>query len=114
MLRRLTAANPKLLVLAYHDDVVVVGAPEKMRSLLEDVARFGREVDAGLAPAKCSGWCPSGAPPPLEREAVWVTEGVTQFSVPLGSPDFVRAGVEEGVVAQRALTDAIAALRPAA
>jgi len=39
-----------------------------------------------------------------------VTEGLAQFSLPLGSREFVRAGVEERVAEQRKLTDAIAAL----
>jgi len=113
-LRRLAVENPRLLVLAFHDDVVVVGAPADMRSLLLDAARLGRAVDAELAPVKCVGWCPSGAPPPPGWTAPWVTEGVTQFSVLLGSHSFVRAGVEGLVVEQRRLTDAIAALPPAA
>jgi len=110
VLRRLAVENPRLLVLALHDDVDVVGAPADMGSLLEDAARLGRAVDAELAPAKCVGWCPSGAPPPPGWSAAWVTEGVTQFSVPLVSHAFVRAGVEALVVEQRRLTDAIAAL----
>lgn len=56
VLRRLQALHPDILVLAYHDDVVVVGPPEKMGAVLADAARLGREIDAELAPAKCVGW----------------------------------------------------------
>jgi len=55
VLRRLSALHPDLLVLANHNDVVVVGAPEKMGAVLADAARLGRAVDAELAPAKCVG-----------------------------------------------------------
>ena len=110
VLRCLTKESTKLLMVALFDDFVVVGAPKDMRTLLSDAARLRQELDAELAPAKCVGWCPSGAPPPPGWKAAWVTEGVTQYSVPPGCHAFVRAGVEEPVVEQRRLIDASAAL----
>jgi len=114
VLRRLSAEHPALLVRAFHDDVVVVGAPADMATLMTDAAGLGNAIDAELAPAKCVGWCPLGAPPPPGWSVPWVTEGVTQLSVPIGSREYVSAGVEARVAEQRKLTAAIAALPPSA
>jgi len=51
VLRRLSAANPALVVRAFHDDVVVAGAPADMATLLADAAGLGSAIDAELAPA---------------------------------------------------------------
>jgi len=114
VLRRLSAEHPALLVSAFHDDVFDVCAPTDMGTFLTDAAGMGTAIDTELAPAKCVGWCPSGAPPPPGWAASWVTERMTQFSIPLGSPAYVRAGVEARVEEQRQLTSAIVALPPSA
>ena len=70
-------------------------------------------MDAELAPGKCAGWSPAGAPAPPGWMARWCTDGVVQFSVPLGTDAFMSAAVDQLVVDQRGLTAAITAL-PAA
>jgi len=109
VLWRLHAEHPGLPARAFHDDVVVVSAPADLPRLLGDAARVGAAVDAELAPAKCVGWMPAGAAAPGEWAAGWTTEGVEQFSVPIGFSGFVSAAVDARVGDQRPLTDPIAA-----
>jgi len=114
VLRRLSAEHPTLLVRAYHADVVEVGAAPALRTLLANAGRLGVAIDAELAPAKCVAWSPSGGSAPPGWAAAWLTEGVQQFSVLLGTPDFVSAAVRALVGEQRRLTEAIASLPPSA
>jgi len=114
VLRRLSAENPTLLVRAYHDDIVLVGAAPALRRLLADAARLGVAIDADLAPAKCVAWSPSGGSAPPGWAAPWVTEAVQQFSALLGTPNSVSAAVRALVAEQRRLTEVIAALPPSA
>ncbi|KAK1867171.1 hypothetical protein I4F81_009680 [Pyropia yezoensis] len=113
VLRRLEAEHPRLLVRAFHDDVVVVGPPAALPPALADADRLGRCIDAQLAPAKCVGWSPAGLPAPEGWPATWAPAGVTQFSVPLGSDAHVAAGVDALAEEQGRLSAAIAALPPA-
>ncbi|GAB0492089.1 hypothetical protein MMPV_003348 [Pyropia vietnamensis] len=113
VLRRLEAEHPHLLVRAFHDDVVVVGPPTALPPALADADRLGRLIDAQLAPAKCVGWSPAGLSAPAGWPATWAAEGVTQFSVPLGSDAHVAAGVDALAEEQGRLSAAIAALPPA-
>ena len=80
---------------------------------MADAATVGTAIDAELAPAKCAGWSPAGAPAPAGWTGGWATDGVEQFSVPLGDADFVAAGVDVVAVEHRALVAAIAVLPPA-
>jgi len=61
---RLAAAHPSAVVRAVHDDVVVVASLKDMPAVLTTAAAAGAAVDAELAPAKCAGCSPAGAPAP--------------------------------------------------
>jgi len=113
VLERLRAAHPGALVRAFHDDVVAAGTPAVLAAVMADAAAVGAAVDAELAPAKCVGWSPAGAAAPAGWTRGWATEGVVQFSVPLGGDDFVSAGVDAVAADHRKLVAAIAALPPA-
>jgi len=84
-----------------------------LAAIMADAATVGTAIDAELAPAKCAGWSPAGAPAPAGWTGGWATDGVEQFSVPLGDADFVAAGVDVVAVEHRALVAAIAVLPPA-
>ena len=110
LLQRLRAAHPDVLIRAFHDDVVGVGAPADLHSVLAAAAAGGSAIDAELAPAKCVGWSPSGAAAPEGWAGEWAAQGITQFSVPLGGPAFVDAAVTRVAAEQGALVGAIGAL----
>jgi len=112
VLRRLRAAHPGALIRAFHDDVVALGPPAVLGAVMADAASVGAAVDADLAPTKCVGWSPAGAPAPAGWTGGWAAEGVVQFSVPLGGADFVSAGVNAVAAEHRELVTAIAALPP--
>ncbi|GAB0498740.1 hypothetical protein MMPV_010088 [Pyropia vietnamensis] len=112
VLRRLQDRHPGVLVRAFHDDVVAAGTPGELAAVMGDAAAAGASVDAELAPTKCTGWSPAGAPAPAGWGGKWAAEGVVQFSVPLGGHAFVAAGVDRLVADQRRLVAAIAALPP--
>jgi len=112
LLQRLCAAYPDVLLRALQDDVVAVGAPADLHSVMQATAAGGAAIDAELAPAKCVGWSPSGAPAPAGWSGEWATEGITQFSVPLGGHAWVDAAVLRLAAEQGALVGAIAALPP--
>ncbi|GAB0498744.1 hypothetical protein MMPV_010093 [Pyropia vietnamensis] len=112
VLRRLQDRHPGVLVRAFHDDVVAAGTPGELAAVMADAAAAGASVDAELAPTKCTGWSPAGAPAPAGWGGKWAAEGVVQFSVPLGGHAFVAAGVDRLVADQRRLVAAIAALPP--
>jgi len=101
-----------VLLRAFHDDVVAVGAPADLHSVMQAAAAGGAAIDAELSPAKCVGWSPSGAPAPAGWSGEWATEGITQFSVPLGGHAWVDAAVSRLAAEQGALVGAIAALPP--
>ncbi|GAB0494469.1 hypothetical protein MMPV_005762 [Pyropia vietnamensis] len=112
VLRRLQDRHPGVLVRAFHDDVVAAGTPGELAAVMADAAAVGASVDAELAPTKCTGWSPAGAPAPAGWGGKWAAEGVVQFSVPLGGHAHVAAGVDRLVADQRRLVAAIAALPP--
>ena len=110
LLQRLRAAHPDVLIRAFRDDVVGVGAPADLHSVLGAAAADGSAIDAELAPSKCVGWAPSGAAAPEGWAGEWAAEGIEQFSVPVGGPDFVSAAVTRVAAEQGALVGAIGAL----
>jgi len=59
-----TAFQHTAVVRAVHDDVVVVAALADLPAVLTTAAAAGTAVDAELAPVKCAGWPPTGAPVP--------------------------------------------------
>jgi len=84
VLRR-AAAHLRADVRAVHDDVVVVAALAKLPAVLTTATAAGAAVDAELAPAKCAGWSPTGAPASAGWPARWIADGARQISIPLGS-----------------------------
>jgi len=104
---RLAAAHSTAVVRAVHEDVVVVAALADLPAVLTTAAAAGAAVDAELAPAKCAGWSPTGAPAPAGWPARWNAEGVRQFSIPLGSDNFVAAEVHSLAADHGRLTAAI-------
>jgi len=91
---RPAAAHPTAVVRAVHDDVVVVAALADLPAVLTTAAAAGTAVDAELAPANCARWSPTGAPAPAGWPARWNADGIRQFSIALGSNDFVAAEVD--------------------
>jgi len=63
-LLRLAAAYPSAVIRGLHDDVVVVAEPSELPAVPRSASAAGAAVDAKLAPAKCIGWSPAGAPAP--------------------------------------------------
>jgi len=110
LLQRLRAAHSDVLIRVIHDDVVGVGAPADLRSVLGAAAADGSAIDTELAPTKCISWSPSGAAAPEEWAGEWAAEGITQFFVPLGGPASVDAAVTRVVAEQGALVGTIGAL----
>jgi len=104
---RLAGAHPTAVVRAVHDDVVVFAALADLQAVLTTAAAAGTAVDAELAPAKCAGWSPAGAPAPAGWLALWNAEGDRQFSFPLGTDNFVAAEVDSLVADHGCLTTAI-------
>lgn len=109
---RLARLHPYHVVRAIHDDVVLAGPVNALIRVMEDLGSLGAQVDAVLAPAKCVAWSPARQPRPADFQARWVTDGLKQFSVPLGRDEFVAAAVDKLAAEQRDLTAAIAALPP--
>ena len=104
---RLAAAHPSAVVRAVHNDVVVVASLKNMPAVLTTAAAAGAAVDAELAPAKCSGCSPAGAPAPAGWPARWHADGVRQFSIPLGTDGFVSSAVDTLAAVHRRMTVAI-------
>ena len=107
---RIAATHPAAVVLAVHDDVVVVAPLSDLPRVLRTSAVAGAAVDAELAPAKWAVWSPANARVRAGWPARWSEEGLTQFSVPLGSDAFVAAAVDGLAAAHGRLTEAIVAL----
>jgi len=105
----LATTHPSAIVRALHDDVVVVAPLADMPAVLETAAVTGAAVDAELAPAKCAGWSPAGAPAPAVWPARWHADGVRQFSIPLGTDAFVASAEDTLAAEHRRMTEAIVA-----
>ncbi|GAB0497433.1 hypothetical protein MMPV_008766 [Pyropia vietnamensis] len=58
-LLRLARGCPRLLIRAFHDDVVAVGPPADLARFVGAAGVAGSAIDAALAPAKCVGWSPT-------------------------------------------------------
>ena len=110
--QRISEAHPAGVGRDVHDDEVVVTPHTDLLAVLQSAAAAGAAVDAELAPAKCAGWSPTGAAALAHWPARWHSDGVMQFSLPLGSDAFVAAAVDRLAATHGALTDAIAALPP--
>jgi len=112
-LRRLAAAHPTAVVRSFHDEVVVVAEPTELSAVLQTTAVAGAAVAAELTLAKCVGWSPAGAPAPAGWPARWSSEGVLQFSVPVGTDAFMASAVNGLAAEQARLVDAVVALSAA-
>ncbi|KAK1859771.1 hypothetical protein I4F81_002365 [Pyropia yezoensis] len=99
-----------LTIRAFHDDVIAVGPVELLGGLMRAAATYGATVDAHLALAKCRAWSPSGCPSLADLTAQWAGREITQFSVPLGSEEFVVDAVAALVDDHAAAVAAITAL----
>jgi len=86
---RLRRQFPGHTVRAYHDDLTILGPPAGLAAALTTAAAATHEIDAVLAPAKCAAWSPTPQLAPAGLQVPWRTQGIVQFSVPLGSPAFV-------------------------
>ncbi|GAB0498663.1 hypothetical protein MMPV_010009 [Pyropia vietnamensis] len=93
-LLRLARGCPRLLIRAFHDDVVAVGPTADLARFVGAAGVAGAAIDAALAPAKCVGWSPTPQAAPEGWSAQWRADGLVQFSVPLGGDDFLSAGVD--------------------
>ncbi|GAB0498699.1 hypothetical protein MMPV_010046 [Pyropia vietnamensis] len=89
-LLRLARGCPRLLIRAFHDDVVAVGPPADLARFVGAAGVAGSAIDAALAPAKCVGWSPTPQAAPEGWPAQWRADGLVQFSVPLGGTTFCR------------------------
>ena len=110
VLMRLARLHPTHVIDAFHDDVRAVGPVEGLGAVLESASRVGALVDAELAPSKCVAWSPGTATAPPNLTAQWRSEGVEQFSIPLGSRDFVAGRVAAMAAENAAGVAAIEAL----
>jgi len=110
LLRRLRAAHLGVLVQSFHADIVAVGAPADLGRVMGAAGTAGALNDAELAPAKCVGWSPSGAPAPAWWSGAWAAEGVVHLYASLGGPAFVEVAMDRLTADQRRLVGAIADL----
>lgn len=106
--RRLRAAHLGVLVQSFHADIVRVGAPADLGRVMGAAGTAGALNDAELAPAKCVGWSPSGAPAPAGWSGECAAEGVVQLYASLGGPAFVEVARDRLTADQRRLSGAIA------
>lgn len=113
-LLRLARGFPRLLIRAFHDDVVAVGPPADLARFVGAAGVAGAAIDAALAPDKCVGWSPTPQAAPPGWPAQWRADGLVQFSVPLGGDDFLSAGVDAIAADHARLVAAIVALPPRA
>ncbi|GAB0497402.1 hypothetical protein MMPV_008734 [Pyropia vietnamensis] len=111
---RLARGCPRLLIRAFHDDVVAVGPPADLARFVGAAGVAGAAIDAALAPAKCVGWSPTPQAAPEGWPAQWRADGLVQFSVPLGGDDFLSASVDAIAADHSRLVAAIVALPPRA
>ena len=112
LLERIRVEHPSVLVRAFHDDVVVVRPPGALRACWTAPHGWrGRRTRCWSHPSAWGGRRRGGGAPP-RWTAQWHAEGLTQFSVPLGTPDYLAAAVDGLAIEQVALCDAIAALPP--
>lgn len=95
VLWRLQGENGGHLVLAFHDDVIVVGPVDGLRAVMDSAAALGALVHARLSPAKRQTWSPAPAPPPAGLSPQWRERGIILFSEPLGDDYLVAARVAE-------------------
>lgn len=112
LLERLQAAHPVVFLHAFRDDVVLAGSRSALAGFLADATEWGARIDADLAPHKCVGWAPAGAPAPVWWVGAWGAEVLVQFAVPLGMHKVVSTAVDRQAGGMRELTDAILALPP--
>jgi len=93
VLMRLARLHPAHVIDAFLDDVRALGPVAGLGAVMESAARLGTLVDAELSPAKCVAWSPRTKAAPPDLTAQWRSEGVEQFSIPVGGRDFVAARV---------------------
>ena len=93
VLLRLARLHPAHVIDAFHDDVRAVGPMSGLGAVLASAARVGALVDAELSPTKCVAWSPGAPAAPPDLTAQWRSEGVEQFSIPVGNRDLVAARV---------------------
>jgi len=110
VLLRVASLHPDHVVDAFHDDVRAVGPVEGLGAVMATAARVGALVDAQLAPEKCAAWSPATAAPPPDLTDQWRSEGVVQFSIPVGGAAFVTEHVATIVANHAAGVAAIVAL----
>jgi len=110
VLLRLARLHPAHVIDAFHDDVRAVGPVAGLGAVMSSAARVGALVDAELSPTKCVAWSPGASAVPPDLTAQWRSEGVEQFSIPVGRHDFVAARVAAMAAEHAAGVAAIVAL----
>ena len=78
---------------ALHDDMRAVGPVAVLGEVMASAAQVGALVDAELSLTKCVACSPGASAAPPDLTAQWRSEGVEQFSIPVGNRDFVAARV---------------------
>ena len=92
LLMRLQDHNPNIKVLAYLDDVFVLGDPANVVPALDEIKSMFREINLVVADHKCEIYSPTPAACEslLSSVSIPVTsEGVTVLGTPIGSSQFV-------------------------
>ena len=110
VLSRLSRLHPAHAIDTFHDDVRAVGPVAGLCAVMASAARVGALVDSELSPTKCVEWSPGAPTAPPDLTSQWRSEGVEQFSIPVGQRDFVAARVAAMAAEHAAGVAAIVAL----
>jgi len=110
MFSRLATEDPDLRIIAYHDDVTVLGTPENLARGLTQIEAIALGVGLTVERGKCRFLAPRDVPvaslPPTLR-LLGEREGFEHHGVGLGSDTFVQASCERVLARHKQLTDAI-------
>ena len=90
VLKDLQEMHPKVRILAYLDDVFVLGHPTDIQSAFQDLKKSFFAINMIIADSKCEIYCPSTRDPVEGFDCIPVTDdGAIFLGAPVGTPSFV-------------------------
>lgn len=108
-LRVTAGAFPHLIVLAYADDISLVGPPAELDAAFVHLRGALREMGLQVRNDKCMAWASGEWPPsvPLSEGIRAAANGFVALGVPIGSPEFVVEHVASSLAPFRLHADLI-------